>query len=271
LDLYASSILGRLVIIIEFVLAILLAFPGFGRKALLLSSIYLLLITIASAIGSFSTLNYSFSIFSANSFNIFIGRDLTIYAIFSLFTLYIWKRATQQIHSQHKTGKSLKLVLAALLLTASVAPIVYSAPDFLLFETEQIHEPRSFENDSLYKTLAFSNQDQPQFSDNPYILIAVTPGCPFCQLLTTRVYFLQHHGHIKLPIYFLMLSSDDDDVAAFWKMNYVNPFPYTRLDNMKDLISIAGGRFPALYLMRGNNHYCKMDFRDLKLSRLNHF
>ncbi|MFN4121825.1 MAG: hypothetical protein ACK4GL_00825 [Flavobacteriales bacterium] len=150
-------------------------------------------------------------------------------------------------------------------------PLIYSAPDFVLFQTEPIHEARKFQNDSLYKSLQFTSNLKPQASEEPYILLAVTPSCPFCKLLTTRVYFLQEYGFIDLPIYFLMLSSEPKEAGQHWSDNHAAPFPIATVDNLPDFISIVGNTFPALYLMRGTQYYAKMDYRDFRLSRLKQF
>lgn len=269
-DIIQSAIISRLAIIAEITLSFFIALPFHHRKAVLVSILYSLIILCASVFKS-NSLYYPFSLFSAGKIPFLIGKDVIMYALLAFCGIAIWIRSVTSMEHGYLSKTKRIVIQIVLLLTAIIAPIIYSAPDFLLFETRSIHEPRSFENDSLFKQLKFSNEQQIQASDEPYILIAVTPSCPFCQLLTSRIYFLQQHGHVTLPVYFTLLSSDDEDVALFWEMNHTAPFPFTRFDNMKDLISVVGGSFPALYLMRGRNYYCKMDFRDLNLSRLSEF
>jgi len=269
-DIIQSAIISRLAIIAEITLSFFIALPFHQRKAVLVSILYSLIILCASVFKS-NSLYYPFSLFSAGKIPFLIGKDVIMYSVLAFCGIAIWIRSVSNKEHIH-LGRAKRIVIQiVLLLTAIIAPIIYSAPDFLLFETRSIHEPRSFENDSLFEQLKFSNGQQIQALNEPYILIAVTPSCPFCQLLTSRIYFLQQHGHVTLPVYFTLLSSDDEDVALFWEMNHTAPFPFTRFDNMKDLISVVGGSFPALYLMRGRNYYCKMDFRDLNLSRLIEF
>lgn len=264
----AASLIARLIVIFEFSLAIMLIFNVQLRRTLGLSLFLLAILIGLSVFQSSFGLVYPYHLSTGNYF-IFQGFD-TIYYALIIFGLILYLRKIPVLNPPKQMVGKRFLVFAMLGLSFGF-PLIYSAPDFVLFQAETVHEARKFQNDSLYESLRFTSNLKPQASDEPYILLAVTPGCPFCKLLTTRVYFLQQYGFIDLPIYFLMLSSDPQDADRYWSDNHTAPFPIATVDNLSDFISIVGNTFPALYLMRGTQFYAKMDFRDFRLSRLQQF
>jgi hypothetical protein len=264
-----SSIICRLIIIAEFSLSALLLFRYSIHSTLRLLSIYFSISFLVSFIALFSQLDYPYSLLTAGYLKSLTKLDIVAYPVLVLICVALLK--TKRYKQDNPIKPWMKLSKLILVVLAISAPLIYSAPDFILFETPEIHQAQQFENDSLFRSIAFSDGTTPQLDNNSFILMAVTPSCPFCQLLTTRIFFLKHYGYITVPIYYLVLSSDDQDVALFWKINHTLPFPYARVDNMKNLISIVGGSFPALYLMKGSNHNAKMDFRNFSLSTLKNF
>jgi thioredoxin-related protein len=264
----SSAVAGRLILSLEFFMAAVVWLPRY-RKQMLQGMLYL---TLAFTLG---LIWFKFSFPDATDCGCH-GELLKLNPMIAIFKnigiIFLAFAGVRLISTPLIKRKWNLWVMIVLVLISLAVPPIVSPPDFAMVEFAAIEEPVGFEGIEKVKSRAFSDNTKPGIDeDEKYILLFATPGCKFCKLMTTRIFGLKKSGQIKLPVYYVFPTDDEQVLEEFWGNSQSLPFPHISFNDFEEFLSLSGPRLPSLFLMKGEMKYMQYSYRTFSLKQIQEF